>query len=529
MQYFSVIYLGLFLPITLLLYAIIKKEKRWLVLLIASYVFFLSLSGKLIVYLLFSTLLVYYFGLWLEKNKNDMSKNINSLGSSEKSKIRRVYLKRSNMIVLVAVVINIGLLIGFKYTGFFVENINCLFSWLGIDASVDIPKIIVPIGISFYTLRGLSYIIDVKVGKIAATHNLSKIALYMAYFPIMMEGPICAYDKFGDSLVSGDDLKYKNITFGLQRILFGMMKKIVIADRLNPFVNNVFSQYGVLDGGIIFFGAIMYTIQLYMDFSGTMDLVIGSSEMFGIGVSENFKQPFFSKNISDFWTRWHITLGTWFKNYVFYPVSLSKPMKNITKFFRKYFGNHYGALISGGIALFIVWFCNGLWHGAAWTYILFGMYHFMLIMLGNVFTPLIKDICLKSKINRDSKGYVFLQIVKTTFLVIIGELIFRANSVQSIFVMLKNIVTNFSFNSINNGFIFKLGCDRSDFLIVCILLVVVFIVNLLKEKGVNIRECISNQNIFVRWTLYYLLILVIVIFGAYGFGYTPVDPLYANF
>ena len=307
------------------------------------------------------------------------------------------------------------------------------------------------------------------------------------------------------------------------------MKKMVIADRLNPFIEKIFCEYCNLDGGVILIGAIFYTIQLYMDFSGTIDVVIGSAEMFGITLPENFRQPFFSKNISDFWTRWHITLGTWFRDYIFYPVSLSKPMKKVTLVSRKVLGNHYGPLLAGSIALFLVWISNGLWHGAAWTYVFFGMYHFVLILLGNVFTPLIQKICNKIHVNRMSKPYVMIQIVKTTVLVIFGELFFRANTLAGGFTMFKKIFTDFSLNSIHNGSLFKLGCDRADFLIIGIVLLIIFVSSVLKEKGINIREKVSKENIVVRWTLYYILILIIIVFGAYGFGYAPVDPIYANF
>lgn len=529
MQYCSALYLAVFLPITLLIYAFTSKKKRWLVLLIASYIFFLSLSGKLIVYLLFSTLSIHYFGLWLDKINKTRDEKLELCSKDEKKEIKEEYKKKSYKIVLFVVLIHIGLLVALKYTGFFGENLNSLLGVLGVSFRFKIPKIIVPIGISFYTLQGLSYIIDVYKGKINADDNLGRLALFMAFFPSIMEGPICRYSDTSEALYDGKSLTYKNLSFGAQRILWGLMKKMVIADRLNPFIEKIFCEYSNLDGGVILIGAIFYTIQLYMDFSGTIDVVIGSAEMFGITLPENFRQPFFSKNISDFWTRWHITLGTWFRDYIFYPVSLSKPMKKVTLVSRKVLGNHYGPLLAGSIALFLVWISNGLWHGAAWTYVFFGMYHFVLIVLGNVFTPLIQKICNKIHVNRMSKPYVMIQIVKTTVLVIFGELFFRANTLAGGFTMFKKIFTDFSLNSIHNGSLFKLGCDRADFLIIGIVLLIIFVSSVLKEKGINIREKVSKENIVVRWTLYYILILIIIVFGAYGFGYAPVDPIYANF
>ena len=514
MQYCSLVYLAAFLPITLLIYALTNKKKRWLVLLIASYIFFLSLSGKLIVYLLFSTLSIHHFGLWLDRLNKDRDKEV-ELNKENKKEIKELYKKKMGRVVLLSVIIHIGLLVCLKYTGFFGENINNLLEILNVDFRFKIPKILIPIGISFYTLQGLSYIFDVYKGKIDADFNLGRLALFMSFFPCIMEGPICRYNDTANKLYDGEDLTYKNLAFGAQRILWGLFKKMIIADRLNPFIEKIFCEYNSLDGGVILLGAMFYTIQLYADFSGTIDVVIGSGELFGISLPENFRQPFFSKNISDFWTRWHITLGTWFRDYIFYPVSLSKPMKKMTLNLRKILGNHFGPLVAGSVALLCVWLSNGLWHGAAWTFVFFGIYHFILIVLGNI--------------TRTSKPYVFMQIIKTSILVVFGELFFRATTLSSGFAMFKKIFTDFSFDSLKMGTIFKLGCDRADFTIIILALIIIFIVGLLKEKGINVRELIAKQNIFVRWALYYLLIIAIVIFGAYGFGYAPVDPIYANF
>ena len=525
MQYCSALYLAVFLPITLLIYAVTSKKKRWLVLLIASYIFFLSLSGKLIVYLLFSTLSIHHFGLWIDRLNKKRDEEIEALNRDERKSVKEIYKKRINKVVFLAVIIHIGLLIALKYTGFFGENINDLLELLGFSFKLRIPKIVVPIGISFYTLQGLSYIIDVYKGKIKADDNLGRLALFMAFFPSIMEGPICRYNDTAEALYEGSLITYKNICFGSQRILWGLMKKMVIADRLNPFIEYIFCNYNGLDGGIILFGAIFYTIQLYMDFSGTIDVVIGSAEIFGIKLPENFKQPFFSKNISEFWTRWHISLGTWFKDYIYYPTSLSKPMKKMTNSLRRLLGNHYGPLLSGTFALLVVWLLNGLWHGAGWTYILFGLYHFVMISIGNITRTPFNKLYVKLNI-QNSKILKGLQIIKTVFLVILGELIFRAETVGSAFIMIKKIFTNFKVSSWE---VSSLGLDVPDLFILIVALIVILVISVLREKGISVREKLANKNIVFRWFIYYLLIFSIIIFGAFGPGYAPVDPIYADF
>ena len=308
-----------------------------------------------------------------------------------------------------------------------------------------------------------------------------------------------------------------------------MIKKMIIADRLNRFIGEIYLNYAKYDGGIMAVGMVLYTLQLYMDFSGTMDMVIGTSEIFGIKLPENFKQPFFSKNISEFWTRWHITLGAFFRDYIFYPLSLSEPLKKLTTNARKKIGKYYGPLIASAVALFCVWFCNGLWHGAAWTFIFFGMYHFVLILSGKIFEPAVIWITSKLHINREKAWYKGLQIIKTVLLVFVGELFFRATTVKAGFEMLGKMFTNFTFNSFKDGTIFKLGMDKNDFIIIAIYTVLVFVISILHEKDISVRKEISKKNIVIRWSIYYFIIFSLILFGAYGINYEAVQPMYANF
>ncbi|MEG1887536.1 MAG: MBOAT family protein, partial [Oscillospiraceae bacterium] len=225
----------------------------------------------------------------------------------------------------------------------------------------------------------------------------------------------------------------------------------------------------------------------------------------------------------------HITLGAWFKDYIFYPISLSKPLKKLTVKGRKHLGNHFGPLLAGSCALFAVWICNGLWHGAEWKYIFFGMYYFALIILANITAPLSKKVLEILHINKNHPVYHVWQIIRTVFLVNIGELFFRANGLRAGFAMLKKIFTEFSFATFSDGTLLKLGLDIHDFIIVIATLVLVLAVSICHEKNICLREKISGINIFARWTIYYAAILFVVIFGAYGVGYAPINMIYAGF
>ena len=248
-----------------------------------------------------------------------------------------------------------------------------------------------------------------------------------------------------------------------------------------------------------------------------------------IVLPENFKRPFFSKSISEFWTRWHITLGTWFRDYIFYPISMSKPMKRLTSKARKKIGNHFGPLIAGSIALFVVWLFNGLWHGAGWHYICFGMYHFVLIASANAVEPYTKKLLEKLHIRREEGGYKCFRIVRTALLVCIGELIFRAGSLRIAMRMLKKMFTDFNFKSFTDGTLLNLGMDKYDFLIVAVSVLIVLVISIANERGICIRQKLAEKKVVVRWAVVYGLILFCIIFGAYGMNYTPVDPIYAGF
>lgn len=529
MSYFSPVYFAFFLPIVALLYSIVPKKAKPFVLLGSSYTFFWMLSGKLLAYLLFSTVSIHHFGLWLDKIQTEKKAAVKLLPREERKPLKLKYDKRQNAVLALAVIIHIGLILLLKYSPFFVLNINSILEHLHLEFSIPEPDFMIPIGISFYTLQAVSYMTDVRRGVIKADTNLPRLALFMSFFPQIMEGPIVRYNDTAVSLYEGRKIEYKNFVFGVERIAYGMLKKIVVADRLNDFVKTIFDDYQKYDGGMIAVVAIAYTCQLYMDFSGAMDVCIGSAEIFGIRLPENFRQPFFSKSISEFWTRWHITLGTWFKDYIFYPLSLSKGLKKLTAFGRKHLGNHFGPLLAGSIALFCVWISNGLWHGSAWMYIFFGMYHFALILSANIFEPVFKKIADVLHIDRNHGPYVIFRIVKTTILVVIGELFFRAHGLAEGLKMFKRIFTDFSFSGIASGEISKAGLDMCDLVIVLVVVLIVFIIGILREKGIVVRENLSKKNIVIRWVILLALIFFVIIFGAYGAGYTPVEPMYADF
>ena len=226
------------------------------------------------------------------------------------------------------------------------------------------------------------------------------------------------------------------------------------------------------------------------------------------------------------WTRWHITLGVWFRDYIYYPLSLSGPLKKTTSACRKRLGNHFGPLVAGTMALFCVWFCNGLWHGAAWSYLFFGMYHFFFIMLANLTEPLTRKVLDALHIRRDKGWYRIFRILRTCCLVCVGELFFRANGLKAGLSMFRKMVTDFSIPAPQD---LALGLDRYDLLILVVAVLIVLMISILQEHGIPLRKKLAAVPVPLRWSIYYAALMAVILFGAYGIGYVPVEPMYAGF
>ena len=527
-SYFSLSFIFVFLIVVIAAYAIVPRRARWCVLLAASYIFFWCLSSTLIVFILASTLTIYGCALGMNSFIAKRDKLL-AQAQSGKKQIRQDCKRNMRAVLVVGVLVNLLILIVLKYLGFFGEVAASLLSAFGVEVAFVAPSIGIPIGISFYTLMAISYLVDVFRETVKADRHLGRVALFLSFFPQIMEGPICRYGQTAMALGAGEPIKRSNLYEGSLRFLFGLAKKFIVADRLNSFVEPVFEDYAAYDGGIIALGAILYTIQLYCDFSGTMDLAIGMGRIFNVDLPENFRQPFFSRTASEFWQRWHITLGTFFKDYIYYPVSLSKPCKRITSAARKKLGNRYGPLLASGIALFCVWVCNGLWHGAGSQYLFFGMYYFVLIMAGSLIDPPAQNLAARLHVDRDSTGYRIFQILRTWIVIFVGELFFRANGLDAGLEMFATMVGGFTLDSFASGAFLEIGLDVQDYAIVIAMVVFMLVVGIIRERGGQICSFMRTHGMLVRWGVWAAMILLIVIFGAYGAEYDPVDPMYAEF
>lgn len=513
--YSSWMFIALFLPVVILIYSLTAKKYRYGVLLLASWFFFITVSGWLFLIHLAETVITWRTALSIQAVTDDSSLKRKDKAAKKKQKL------------ILAIVLFILVLFILKYLDFSGQSIFKLLNAFGIAGEWKLLNIIAPIGISYFTLEAISYLTDVYWENEKAEISYTKVALYLGFFPKLVEGPITRFGDIRDSLFSGIDVNYENLTRGYQRILLGAFKKVVIADHLAPAVDIVF-KWDEKAGSIALFGAIIFTIQEYMDFAGSIDIVIGAARIFGVELKENFRQPFFAKNASDFWHRWHITLGTFFRDYIFYPVSVSKGVMKLTKKVKNTFGMEVSRLTGPSIAIFCVWITNGIWHGPKWTYIFYGVYYFVLIFIENIVEKPFLNLLNKLKLTEESFGVRAFRSVKLFFIVIFGEMFFRAEAMSQGFEMFKMIFTDFNWEELTDH-LGDFGMDFHDYMTVIVAFLLIMAFGIIREAGLPYRERFEALPKPVRWLFWYALIMVIVVFGAYGSGYDAAGMIYAKF
>ena len=374
-------------------------------------------------------------------------------------------------------------------------------------------KLLLPLGISFYTFQSMGYLIDVYRGKYAPDRNPFRFALFVSFFPQILQGPIGRYDRLASQLYGQKNFSLTRIERGLQLMLWGYFKKIVIADRAAVVVSEVFGNYQSYGGILVMAGVLCYSLQLYGDFSGGMDVIMGASECFGISLDANFKRPYFAQSISDFWHRWHITLGTWMKDYVFYPFSLSKGMNKFGKFCKKHFGKHVSRVLPVCIANLLVFFLVGVWHGPAWKFIVYGLYNGIIIAASNLFAPFYGEMARKLHIPVESRSWMVVRILRTFLLVNISWYFDMAVSLGAALTMMKNTVTGFSLAALWDGSLLRLGLDLKDYAALALSCTVLLAVSLLQENHVNLRDTLAAKPLAARWCVYLMLLFSIPLLG----------------
>lgn len=523
---------ALLLIATALIYFIFPLKYRWTVLLLSSLVFYFSGGLGTGYFMIFGAVTIWIIGLILdkynEKIKIHLEKNPD-LTRAEKKEYKTKIQKTKRLILSVGLVICFSFLIFLKYFNFLSEQTTDLLNLFGLSLTAPKHDLAFPLGISFYTLQATSYIIDVYRGKIRAEKNFFKITLFVSFFPQIVQGPIGRFGHLAHQLYEGHKFEFKNFKYGLQLFLWGIIKKLTLAEYMGILADEIFNNYANYSGILILLGAMVYGVQVYADFSGGMDMVRGVAQIFGIEMAVNFERPYFSTSVSEFWRRWHITLGAWMKDYVFYPLSLSKAFGLLGKKTKELFGINIGKLIPTFLASFVAFFLVGVWHGSDYKYVVYGLWNSIIISGSILLDSTYKKVIEKLKINTGCFSWRLFQIVRTFFLVSIGRIFSRGNSLEDAMQMLKNMFSEFNPWVLTDGSIYNLGLQPRQLFMVFVMLIVLFVVSLLQENGMKIRETLEKQNVVFQWIMIIGAIVFVLIYGAYGGDFNAADFVYQQF
>ncbi len=527
MSYQSLNFILFTAVVLLLYYALGYKLQRW-VLAAANITFFAVAGVKYIPFILSTTVVTYAAGAFMGRVYEQADAKLAvAADAAEKKAIRNGAKKKAKAILLGALFIAIGLLVYSKYTTFILENVNNILTRYNM-AQIDMFNVIMPIGVSFYTFMALSYILDVYWKRYKAEKNFLTYAVYLSYFPHVVQGPIDRFNEFKEQVKDGVALNYDNLCQGAQLAIWGFFKKLVIADRLGYIVNTLIDGYENFDGVFIIIGIIVYSIQIYADFSGCIDIVTGVSEMFGIRLRKNFNHPYFSKTMPEFWRRWHISLQEWFKDYVYYPVSASALTKKVKKFFKNKNMKRMEDLFASCFPVFVVWMITGIWHGAAWRFVAWGMFHAALLIGGRIFDPVFEKLNKWLHIDTDNFGWHFWQMLRTFLLCCFGRIFFRAGRLQMAFDLIRKMFTECNFGKLFDARIDSFGLSAKNMNIAILSVAILWIVDMMQER-MSIRKTLAKQNLVFRWVIILLGLLAVILYGMYGPGYNASNFIYEQF
>lgn len=469
---FNSLLFAVFFPTVVILYFLIPYRFRWFLLLMASYYFYMCWRAEYIILIILSTAIDYFAALAIEK-------------TDSKTK-RKCFLSLS-------LFTNLGLLFLFKYYNFFSGSLSLLFNHINIFYQTPSFKLLLPVGISFYTFQTLSYTIDVYLGKQKAERHLGIFALYVSFFPQLVAGPIERSTNLLPQFYKKNDFSYERVRSGLIQMAWGFFKKIVIADRLALYVNEIYNHPTVYSGAPVILATYFFAFQIFCDFSAYSDIAIGSARVMGYDLMRNFDRPYFSKSISEFWKRWHISLSTWFRDYLYIPLGGNRTSK--WKWYRN---------------LFLTFFVSGIWHGANWTFVLWGALHGFYLIFAIWTQEIRAKISSFTGLSRYSTLHNIYKTVVTFHLVLFSWVFFRANNITDAFILLKNML---AINWHKLGINVELG--KEELILTLLFIAIMEIIHLIQNR-IRVSEWVFNRHTGLRWAFYCGLSIIILVFGEFG-------------
>lgn len=485
---FNSVEFAVFLPIVFVLYWFVLNKNlksQNILLLLASYVFYGWWDWRFLSLLVILSLANYLVGIEIEKND-----------TARKGKIW----------FIAGLIINIGVLGVFKYYSFFIDSFIDAVSLIGYDLSRSSTNIILPVGISFYTFLSISYIIDIRKKTLTANRNIIEVLLTLSFFPIILAGPIQRPASLLPQIKKKREFSYEQAVDGLKQILWGLFAKVVIADNLALYVDDFFTNYSTYSGSTLLLGAVFYTVQIYADFSGYSDMAIGTAKLFGFNLMRNFAYPYFSRDIADFWKRWHISLVAWFRDYVFLPISFVVSWK--TKGERIFFIKT--EIFIYAVSSLVVWFLTGLWHGANYTFIAWGMIHGVFLIFYKWQVKPRKTILKKLNISNKNIAIVCVETLLTSGIIILAWIFFRAENLKQAIDYIDGVLSPSLFT------VPYFPHRLSALALISLVIGYVTIEWFGKEQLYGIAKTGMRSGRAVRYALYYSIIIVIILFSPGG-------------
>ncbi len=489
----------IFFPVVVLIYYIIPEKIRMWWLLICSYYFYMCWNAKYILLLLFSTSITYIGGRVIDKIETNMVE--------EK---KRVIWKKCSLAI--AIILNLGMLGVFKYFDFFIENMQKILRIVNIELQIPKSDLLLPVGISFFTFQAIGYVVDVYRGTVKVEKNFFRYALFVSFFPQLVAGPIERTGNLMKQFYETHPFDFDKVKKGLLLMGWGFFLKMVIADRIAIFVDTVYTHYPIYNGWFIVLATILFAFQIYCDFAGYTTIAIGAANVMGFQLMENFKTPYCASSVKDFWARWHISLTSWFRDYLYIPLGGNRKGK-----IRKY------------INQVIVFMVSGLWHGAMWSYVVWGGLNGLFLVIGDITRPMRDKVKDKIHWNRAAASNKVLSAVLTFVLVDFTWIFFRSSGMAEAKLVIQNMFAVNNFDILFDGSLYDAGLDQRNFWLMILSIVLLMIVDVCHNKGMRIREWIARQNLWFRWLLYICLVESILIFGVWGAGYNKAAFIYFQF
>ena len=516
MSFASLPFVGL-VTAGVVLYYLVPKRAQWVVLLLASMVFYLVGGVKSAVWLVLVAGLTWLAGLLLEKQNARPAPD-----KAAKTAVRSA----KKRICAACLVLCFGLLYLMKYWNF---TASALPSALG----DKLPRwdFVVPLGLSYFIFQSVGYVIDVYRGKLSAQKNPLKYGLFVSFFPQMVQGPISRYDQLAPQLLAERSLDWRDLKFGIQLCLWGYFKKLVIADRAVGMIHTVAGAYTDYAGTYVLLAALVYALQLYADFSGGIDISRGVAQMFGITMGENFRRPYFSRTLTEYWHRWHISLGDWLRNYLFYPLSISKAFLNWGRHAKQHLGNHIGKVLPTAVASLITFLVIGIWHGASWKYVAFGFWNGMVILVSTLLQPVSDKVVAGLHIERKSAWYQVFSMLRTFVVVLIGYYFDIADGFRAAMGMMAKSVTDLHLSQLRPSAVLEaLPLTKYDWAVLLFGTIVIFVASVIQERSQRtIREILDEKRLALRWVVLLGGIFAVVLMGVYGPGVQASEFVYMQF